>query len=300
MHQKEGMNPYNGLTVHELQVVYEGSHTVALHPTSIAFKTGKWTCLIGANGAGKSSLLNAMAGVLHSSSTKYPKLDKGISLDGSPAVFWQGENLHQLPPKKRAQTLAWLGQTMQNNGNLADWSVWSVVMLGRLPHQNWWGMPNIADKKAASCALQAVHATNWHTRRFGELSGGEQQRVLLARCLAVQAPIVLMDEPLSHMDIPHQIDWLEMVKNLTKGGTTVVTVLHELEMALHADVIVIVDKGRVIHQGDAKDTETHRAIEQVFGQKIRILPNHQQTPVWTIAPHCAYELKNQAPYKTHT
>jgi iron complex transport system ATP-binding protein len=117
---------------------------------------------------------------------------------------------------------------------------------------------------------------------ISELSGGEQQRVLMARALAVEAEILLMDEPLNHLDPPHQADCLTLIKDLTNNkGRTVLTALHEIAMALYADHIVIMDQGRVVFQAAAHDPQTHRAIEKVFDNKIKIYPLMDR---WAILP----------------
>jgi iron complex transport system ATP-binding protein len=96
--------------------------------------------------------------------------------------------------------------------------------------------------------------------------------VLLARALAVEAQVLLMDEPLANLDPPHQTDWLLMVQALVAGGKTVVSVLHEISFALHADELVVMHHGHVTHQGRCSDAATHRALEQVFDQRIAIYP----------------------------
>lgn len=120
----------------------------------------------------------------------------------------------------------------------------------------------------------------------GELSGGERQWVLLARALAGNAPLMLMDEPLSNLDPPHQVDWLEQVQCLLAQGTTVVSVLHEISMALHADDIVVMREGQVLHHGAAGDAATHAAIESVFAQRIGI---HALNGQWVVLPRPACE-----------
>jgi ABC-type cobalamin/Fe3+-siderophores transport system ATPase subunit len=102
------------------------------------------------------------------------------------------------------------------------------------------------------------------------LSGGERQRALLARALAVQAQVLLMDEPLANLDPPHQADWLDVVRSLTKEGKTVVSVLHELTMALQAQHMVVMSQGQVMHQGACTDAATHLAVEAVFDHRISI------------------------------
>jgi iron complex transport system ATP-binding protein len=116
---------------------------------------------------------------------------------------------------------------------------------------------------------------------LGQLSGGERQRVLLARALAVQAQVLLMDEPLANLDPPHQADWLAVVQGLVAQGTAVISVLHEISMALHADEMVIMANGRVTHQGRCADAATHRALEDVFDRRIAI---HALGAQWVALP----------------
>ena len=224
-----------------------------LHDIALALPQGRWTSIVGPNGAGKSTLLKALAQVLPHTGT--------VSLLGRP--------MHRLPGRERARQLAWLGQN-ETSGD--DLTVLDVALLGRLPHQAWLAAPSAADHTAVEQALRATQAWDWRHRTLGQLSGGERQRVLLARALAVQAPVLLMDEPLANLDPPHQADWLEVVHSLRLAGTTVVSVLHEITMALHADQRVIMAPGRVTHQGDCADIATHRALEAVFDHRITIHP----------------------------
>jgi iron complex transport system ATP-binding protein len=105
---------------------------------------------------------------------------------------------------------------------------------------------------------------------LGELSAGERQRVLLARALAVEAQLLLMDEPLSNLDPPHQAQWLLLVRALVSQGKTVVSVLHEISIALQADDMLILQHGRLMHQGACTEAATHRALEQVFEHRVRV------------------------------
>lgn len=105
--------------------------------------------------------------------------------------------------------------------------------------------------------------------------------MLLARVLAVQAQVLLMDEPLANLDPPHQADWLGVVRDLLKQGKTVVSVLHEISLALHADEMVIMAQGRITHQGACADAATHRALESVFEQRIAI---HALAGQWVAMP----------------
>ena len=241
-----------------------GGHEV-LHGMDLDVTAGHWTCVVGPNGAGKSTLLKALAGLL--------------PFQGQ--VLWQGRSLLEMARRERALALSWLGQ---GEATSLDLRVLDVVMLGRLPHQDWWSAPSPADHAMVEAALKATQAWNWRERSLGELSGGERQRVLLARAMAGNAPIMLMDEPLANLDPPHQVDWLEQVQCLKAQGTTVVSVLHEIGMALHADDVVVMDKGQVVHHGPCDHEATRRAMEAVFEHRIRILLADGQ---WVVVPRSA-------------
>ena len=120
--------------------------------------------------------------------------------------------------------------------------------------------------------MRSTQAWDWRERPLGQLSGGERQRVLLARALAVEAQVLLMDEPLANLDPPHQADWLLLARALVSSGKTVVSVLHEISFALQADELLIMDRGHIRHQGACGDAASHRALEQVFDQRIAVHP----------------------------
>ena len=168
-----------------------------------------------------------------------------------------------------SRRLSWLGQSEPVSDDLR---VHDLVMLARLPHQGWLSAPSAQDAHMVEAALKATQAWDWRERTLGELSGGERQRVLLARAMAGNAPTMLMDEPLANLDPPHQVDWLEQVHCLLAQGTTVVSVLHEIGMALHADQMVVMAQGRVQHQGACDDARTHQSLEQVFDHRSAIHP----------------------------
>jgi len=222
-----------------------------LHGIDLSIGTGRWTSIVGPNGAGKSTLLRVFAGLIPAHGT--------VSLRGRPLADW--------PRRERGRRLSWLGQ---NESAVDDLTAYDVAMLGRLPHRGWMAPPAPADRAAVEQALRATQAWDWRDRALGRLSGGERQRVLLARALAVQADVVLMDEPLANLDPPHQADWLRLVRGLVAAGTTVVSVLHEISLALHADDIVVMAGGRVRHHGPCADTASHRAVEQVFQHRLAI------------------------------
>lgn len=224
-----------------------------LHGFDLELPRARWICVVGPNGAGKSTLLKCMAGLLPCSGA--------VELDGQPAG--------RLSARERARRLAWLGQA---EGGAEDLSVWDVAMLGRLPHQSWLAAPSDEDRRVVEEALRATQAWDWRSRSLGQLSGGERQRVLLARALAVRAQVLLMDEPLANLDPPHQADWLGIVRTLVAEGRTVISVLHEIGMALHADQLVVMQAGHVVWQGSSGDADTHAALARVFDDRIAIRP----------------------------
>lgn len=226
-----------------------------LRDVQLSLPAGRWTAIVGPNGAGKSTLLRALAGM----GTPGQDLQGEVRLLGRP--------LRQWPARERARALAWLGQNQPVAGDIR---VHDLVMLGRLPHLGWLAAPGPADHAAVEQALRQTQAWQWRQRSVDSLSGGERQRVLLARALAVQAAVLLMDEPLANLDPPHQADWIECVQDLVAAGRTVVSVLHEISMALQARELVILDKGRVVHQGACGDPATHGALETVFEHRLRV------------------------------
>jgi iron complex transport system ATP-binding protein len=237
-------------------------HTQILHGITLGLPQGRWTSIVGPNGAGKSTLLKVLAGLLPHSGE--------VTLLGQP--------LQHLPGRVRARQLAWLGQ---NEAAGDDLTVWDVAMLGRLPHQAWLAAPSEADRAAVETALKSTGAWDWRQRALGQLSGGERQRVLLARALAVQAQVLLMDEPLANLDPPHQADWIALVRSLVAQGKTVVSVLHEITLALMADEVVVMQQGRIVHAGSDQRAAAHRALEAVFEHRIAI---HALGPRWVALP----------------
>ena len=236
------------LMAHNVTVMHD--EFKAVNNVSLTLHAGEWVSLVGPNGAGKSSLLKALAGLAPA--------EGQVSLLGKPWAAWNR--------RERAQTLAWMGQAEAGQDDL---TVYDVAMLGRLPHQSWLSTPSAKDHAVVEVALKTVQAWDWRTRSLGQLSGGERQRVLLARALAVQAQVYLMDEPLAGVDVPHQADWLEWVRCLTETGAAVVSVLHELNLALQADRVWVMSEGRWVHSGLPNDKDTHQALSAVFQNRLQ-------------------------------
>ena len=233
-----------------------------LHDLCVRLRAGAWTSIVGPNGAGKSTFLKALAGLL-------PCTGQRLCL-GRP---WEQWSRHE-----RARTLSWLGQS---EATADDLGAYDLVMLGRLPHQPWLAPASAQDHHAVEQAMRQTQCWEWRERPLGTLSSGERQRVLLARALAVQAELMLMDEPLTNLDPPHQADWMQLVRGLVGQGRTVVSVLHEVSIALHADDLVVMAQGRVLNHGTCADPALHRVVEQVFDHRIAIHPLQGQ---WVALP----------------
>jgi iron complex transport system ATP-binding protein len=221
-----------------------------LHGITLDLEPG-WTAIVGPNGAGKSTLLRALAGL------QAPRAGE-LRLQGRPLTLW--------PAAERARQIAWLAQQGALTGDL---TVRELVALGRLPHLGLFGTPSAQDEHCIEQAMHDAGCAAWAERRLGQLSGGERQRGLLARALAVGAPVLLLDEPTTHLDPPQQVAVVRLLRRLGQQGT-VVSVLHDLPLALQADRLVLLREGRVVATGRHDDPALHAALGEVFEQALRI------------------------------
>lgn len=211
-----------------------------------------WTAIVGPNGAGKSTLLKVLAGLLT------PQTGQ---------VTLNGQDLSTLALHQRAQHIAWLSQ---HQAFSAELTVRQCVALGRLPQQGLFANLTTEDEHQIDQAMQATAVQAWAHRLLGELSGGERQRVLLARALAVQAPITLLDEPTTHLDPIHQVALVKLLHTWRAQGRCVVSVLHDVSLALQADELMVMQAGQVVAQGASTAPTLHRALEAAFDHALRI------------------------------
>jgi iron complex transport system ATP-binding protein len=236
------------LAAHEVHVQLGG--TPVLRGVSCRFEPG-WTAIVGPNGAGKSTLLRVLAGLLE------PQAGT-VQLDATP--------LHRMSARERAKRIAWLAQQGETSGDL---TALETVSLGRLAHLGLAALPTPADAAIVSAAMQATECGVWAHRRMHQLSGGERQRVLLARVLATEAPVLLLDEPTTHLDPPHQVAIARLLRN-SSSTRTVVSVLHDVTLALQADRVLLLRQGSVQASGRHDDPRLHAALEAGFDGAIRI------------------------------
>jgi len=221
---------------------------------SLQLAAGQWAALVGPNGAGKSSLLSLLAGLRPA--------DAGtVTLAGRPLAAWSA--------RERAQRLAWLSQQGEAEGEIA---VADVVRLGRLPHQGLFGAATAADEAVVQAAMAETECQAFAARRLSALSGGERQRVLLARALAVAAPVLLLDEPTTHLDAPHQRALVRSLARRAREGAAVAAVLHDLNLALAADRLLVMDRGRLVADGAPADAAVRQCLVAVFDHAFTIEP----------------------------
>jgi iron complex transport system ATP-binding protein len=222
----------------------------ALQSMRLQLEGAQWVSVVGPNGAGKSTLLKAMAGL--------------IPTEGS--VQWGLQDLKRMAPRQRASLMAWQGEMVVDD----QWLVRDVVLLGREPHRAALRGVTAHDAKAVTSALRAMDVESLADRPMGQLSAGERQRVLLARTWAVQASVTLFDEPVSNLDPPHQVTWRDTVLAQARAGQLIVSVLHDLNLALSAHRVVVLHQGALVHVGLSGDAATHEAVSRVFDHKVTI------------------------------
>ena len=214
---------------------------------SLSVSAGEIVGLIGPNGAGKSTLLRAMLGLAERSGG-------AVKLDDADFFARSG--------RERARAVAFLPQDRR-----VEWRLpaGDVVMLGRYPHQSGFGGPSPEDRAAVDRALTAVDAGNLSDRPVAVLSGGERTRVLLARALAVEAPLLLVDEPIAALDPYHQLHVMEILRDRARAGGGILAVIHDLALASRfMDRLVLMDGGRIATEGPPAEVLTAGRLADVY------------------------------------
>jgi iron complex transport system ATP-binding protein len=247
------------LKIENLSVSY-GSRRV-LHNISLEVHSGEVLALIGPNGAGKSTLIRAISGVV--------PVDTGCILSDD---FNRHDNLLALHSMQRARTLAVVPQAVSLP---PAFTVWETVLMGRTPYLNFLGQASTKDEEIARLALQKVDALSLSDRRVGELSGGEQQRVLLARALAQSTPILLLDEPTSNLDLHYQVSFMETVSALARQDNLAVLVaLHDLNLAArYSHRLALLVDGEIKATGSPRQVLTPELISDAYHLPVQVIPH---------------------------
>lgn len=240
------------LKIQNLSASYHG-HQV-LHDVSFNVNNGEVLALIGPNGAGKSTIIRAASGVIPSTGS----------------VRTNGDDFHALDPMQRARYMAVVPQAISLP---PAFTVWETVLMGRTPYLGFLGHASSLDEELARGALSRVHALAFADRRVGELSGGEAQRILLARALCQSTPILLLDEPTAHLDLQYQVSLLELIRELARGENLAVLIaLHDLNLAArYADRVALLVGGHLKAIGNPRDVLTPEAISQAYCLPVNVV-----------------------------
>jgi iron complex transport system ATP-binding protein len=235
----------------DLTVSYDGTDAVV--GFNDLLHSGEWLCLIGPNGAGKSSVLRAAAGL--------------VPYTGSVAI-----NQTEIPAASarwRAQHIAYVPQAPVIPN---DMSVYEYVLLGRNPYINYFSSETSHDRDVIDRVLDRLDLVQFSARKLGTLSGGEVQRLVIARALAQEAPVLLLDEPTSALDIGHQQQALELVDGLRREqGLTIISAMHDLTLAgLYADRLVLMHEGHRVAEGTAKQVLKSETLAEFYGVSARV------------------------------
>lgn len=234
-------------------LVYSYDSVRALDGLTFEIYRGEFVGLVGPNGSGKTTLLKCL-------SKLYTPQEGSIELDG--------HDLRRLSQLEGARIYAVVPSEFTMDMNI---SITDTVLLGRYPYLEglWW--ENERDEEIALEAMEKLNVLDFGSRKLGELSSGEKQRVLIAKALAQEAKVLLIDEPVAHLDLGYQMEIMEMLKSLARDGVTIIAAMHELNLAVkYCDKLIVLDKGRVVACGKPKDIVTQKLIEDVYGVKAII------------------------------
>ncbi|GAB4470369.1 MAG: ABC transporter ATP-binding protein [Anaerolineales bacterium] len=250
------------LSLQSIYVSYNGK--AILKDVNLQVKPGEILALVGPNGAGKTTLIRTASGILPPS-------------QGTVQV--NRHNVSQLSPSERAQFMAVVPQARHLP---PSFTVYQTVMLGRTPYLGWLGFPHKEDEEIVQQVLARTQLDTLADRRLGELSGGEQQRVLLARALAQNTPILLLDEPTAHLDLHHQVHILKLVQQAVQEcGLAVLLAIHDLNLvSLYADRVALLVEGRLQREGHPSQVLTKSEIEHAYGVEVELLEHpHLAAPL---------------------
>ena len=228
---------------------YSGSLPLVLaRNLNLAIERGQVIGLLGPNGSGKSTLLRTMAGLQP-------------TLAGSVKVMGQTIRSNQVRHTSRM-----LSVVLTDRIDVRNLTVFQLVSMGRYPHTDWLGRTNADDNDRIRTALEQVRLQGYSNRFFNELSDGEQQRTLLAKALAQFTPLIILDEPTAHLDLPNRISIMRLLRNLAdETGKSILFSTHDLDLAIHtADELWLLQKGGVLLKGKPADLMAGEAFEDTF------------------------------------
>jgi iron complex transport system ATP-binding protein len=243
------------LDVKKLSAGYENRFVI--HDVSLAVEAGEFVAILGRNGSGKSTLIKAVQNLLG-------------NVRGD--VRCGGEDVFRMGPRRVASTIAYVPQMAEP---VFEYAVEEIVLMGRFARQGRFEKASAADAGAVAEAMRLTDVTVMREKRLSQLSGGERQRVFIARALAQDTPLLLLDEPSSHLDISYQIEIYGILKGLQKDkGKAVVVAEHNVNLAAaHAERLVFLKDGAIAVEGTPAETVTAANILAIFGADVDIRGN---------------------------
>ncbi|MDQ7842885.1 MAG: heme ABC transporter ATP-binding protein [Armatimonadota bacterium] len=225
----------------------------ALDQVSLTVVAGEFVGIVGPNGSGKTTLLRAVMGMVR-------------PVRGT--VFLDGAEVRRLSARQIARTVALVPQRPHHG---FGFTALEIVLMGRAPHLGALDREGPADLAAARRAMEQTQTWHLRHRPVDELSGGEQQRILLARALTQTPQVLLLDEPTAHLDLHHQVAMMRLVRELHRGGLTVVAALHDLNLAsMFCDRLVLLHEGRVVSVGSPEEVLTADRLRSVYGAEVMV------------------------------
>jgi iron complex transport system ATP-binding protein len=250
------VSPAPAVAVTGLTVRYRRGGDDALTTVDLEVTRAEWLALIGPNGAGKSSLLRAVVGLVSHRGR--------VELCGQPAPGGRSG------ARRRSRLVAYVAQRPVLPPGM---TVAEYVLLGRSPHLGWLAAEGADDRRVVDHVLDHLELSRFACRPVHELSGGEVQRVTLARALAQESPILLLDEPTSALDLGHQVGVLELIDEIRRERhLTVISALHDLGVAgRFADRLALLDQGRLVAWGSPEEVLTEETLSRHYGVPVQVL-----------------------------
>jgi iron complex transport system ATP-binding protein len=261
------------LEIKDLEFGY--NENLVIKGVSFNIEKGKFISIIGPNGSGKSTLLKTINHLYNPT--------KG-------SILVDGININDMKKRDLAKKIALVPQDTVVD---YDFTVEEIVLMGRHPYKSRFQKEDEGDYKVINESLEMTNTLKLKKRLITEISGGERQRVIIAKALAQKPSIILLDEPTSHLDINHQMDILNLLKRLNKEhGTTIILVIHDINLAArYSDEIILIDKGKISDMGKPEDIITSDNIENIYNLKVAIEKN-KYTDTTYITPIEIRKLEN--------
>jgi iron complex transport system ATP-binding protein len=260
----------NNIQIKNLTWAPSRSRAAVLNDVSVTFEKGKFYGILGPNGAGKTSLIRQILGLV--------KADSGN-------VFLDGKSIKDFSRTEFSLAISFLPQAYHRD---VDFTVYEVVSMGREPYLGYLQSPGESDRRLIDDALEYVRCSEFKDKKITTLSGGELQRVMLARCFTQDTPWIILDEPVSSLDVKHQLELMSMLENLCKEkGKTIIAILHDINLAAQfCSDIIFMKNGGIKYTGQAADVLTPDILREVYETEFEFITraDRQEAYIVPIAP----------------